>query len=100
MMYRPLPEGLTIESSTIQGLGLFATTELTIGHEFGITHIQDERFPDGYIRTPLGGFFNHSITPNCEAYVDGQFIKLRTITELKCGDELTVLYWLYDIEEV
>ena len=27
-MYRPLPDGLTIKSSPIEGLGLFATNEI------------------------------------------------------------------------
>jgi len=96
--YRPLPTELTIKPSTIEGLGLFATEDLPAEYGFGITHIQDSRFVDGYIRTPLGGFFNHSDKPNCEAYKDGEFIKLKTITPIRHGEELTAWYWLYDME--
>ena len=65
-MYRPLPNNCTIKNSTIDGLGLFATEFIEEGTDLGMTHIFDERFDDGVIRLPLGGFFNHSETPNCE----------------------------------
>ena len=98
--YRPLPKELTIKPSIIEGLGLFTTEDLPAEHDFGITHIQDDRFVDCYIRTPLGGFFNHSDNPNCEAYQEGDFIKLKTIIPIKCGEELTAWYWLYDMERM
>ena len=97
-MYRPLPPEVTIRASGIQGLGLFATEDLEAGHEFGITHIKDGRFQNGYIRTPLGGFFNHSKTPNCETYIDGDFILLKTIVGVESGTELTSFYQLYEVK--
>ena len=98
-MYKPLPREVTIKPSSIDGLGLFVITDIEEGYEFGISHIKDNRFEDGYIRTPLGGFFNHSENPNCEAYIDGEYIKLKTIKFIKTGEELTVKYWLYNIDE-
>lgn len=95
--YRPLPNCLTINGSAIDGLGLFATCDLESGLCLGITHVSDERFEDGYIRTPLGGFFNHSDAPNCEAFTDDKFIKLKTTRDISCGEELTARYWLYDL---
>ncbi len=95
-MYKPLPPYLTIKESTIQGLGMFTTDEIDNGFVIGITHIFDTRFPNGYSRTPLGGFFNHSETPNCEVFTDGDFIKLRTIREIKSGEEITAKYTLYN----
>jgi len=97
-MYRPLPLELTIRASEIDGLGLFAAEDIDDNHEFGISHVLDERFEDGYIRTPLGGFFNHSEMPNCEAYAEESFVKLRAIKKIKVGEEITVRYWLYDIK--
>ena len=99
-LYRPLPQCLTISQSEIQGLGLFATCNIEKDTEFGITHIRDRRFQDGYIRTPLGGFFNHSEYPNAEAYMNQDFIKLRSIRGIKEGEEITVRYWLYNIKEM
>lgn len=99
-LYRPLPQYLTISQSEIQGLGLFSTEDISEGTEFGITHIRDRRFQDGYIRTPLGGFFNHSDYPNAEAYMDQDYIKLRAIRFIKSGEEITVRYWLYNIKEM
>lgn len=96
--YRPLPESLEILKSPIEGHGLFAKEDIPKGTELGITHVRDERFQNDYIRTPLGGFFNHSEDPNCEAYLEGQdFICLRTIKDIQKGEELTAYYWLYDL---
>ena len=62
-MYRPLPKGLTIKNSPIEGLGLFATVDIKNNTYIGVTHIRDEQFENKYIRTPLGGFYNHSNNP-------------------------------------
>jgi SET domain-containing protein len=95
--YRPLPKCLTIYSSKIEGLGLFATSDIPSGTDLGISHILDERFENGVIRTPLGGFFNHSETPNCEVKSDLNqgMMNLVTIKPIKAGDELTATYILY-----
>ena len=63
-MYRPLPKQLTIKSSPIEGLGLYATKNIKANSFIGVTHIRDEQFENKYIRTPLGGFYNHSNNPN------------------------------------
>ena len=63
-MYRPLPKELTIKSSPIEGLGLYATENIKANSFIGVTHIRDEQFENKYIRTPLGGFYNHSNNPN------------------------------------
>jgi SET domain-containing protein len=94
--FEPLPSSLTIRESSIHGLGLFASTKITSKTELGITHVKDKRFSHGYIRTPLGGFFNHSKNPNCEALYDGDFIKLSTIKNINLGDEITVDYTKHD----
>ena len=95
-MYRPLPNFLTIKPSTIEGLGLFAAESITKGTMLGITHIKDKRFEDEYIRTPLGGFFNHSENPNCEILSEEEFIRLKTIKDIKPGEEITSKYTLYN----
>jgi len=63
-MYRPLPKELTIKNSKIEGLGLFATVKIKKNSFIGLTHIRDEMFEGKYIRTPLGGFYNHSRESN------------------------------------
>ena len=98
-MYNPLPEEVTIKSSKIHGFGVFATCDINKGHEFGITHVRHNDFLDGYIRTPLGGFFNHSEYPNCEAYKIEDYIQLRAISNIKVNEELTATYWLYSVKE-
>jgi hypothetical protein len=95
-MYKPLPSYLTIKPSEIEGLGLFTTDDIDNKHVLGITHIYDVRFQNSFIRTPLGGFFNHSETPNCEVIRDGEFLKLKAIRDIKMGEEITARYTLYD----
>ena len=41
-MYRPLPDGLTIKNSPIEGLGLFTTINIKKNTFIGVTHIRDE----------------------------------------------------------
>ena len=94
--FEPLPTCVTIKKSNIHGIGLFATEKIPFNKELGITHIKDDRFSHGYIRTPLGGFFNHSKKPNCEAIYDGDYIKLITINDVNFGEELTVDYTKHD----
>ena len=94
------PDGqVTIKQSDIEGLGLYSTESLIHGKFLGISHVVNDKFENGYIRTPLGAFVNHSDFPNCEFYKDDDYIKLRTIRHINIGHELTAEYWLYDIEK-
>lgn len=96
-MYKPLPDNVTIKSSSIHGLGLFAIAFIPAKVRIGLTHIYDEKHEDNYIRTPLGGFFNHnSINPNCIVVKEGNFLFLETICIIKENEELTAKYTLYD----
>ena len=67
--WRPLPDFLTVKESKIEGLGIFATKEIKEGSDLGISHVYDDRFPDGYIRLPIGAFINHHEMPNCKGIV-------------------------------
>ena len=87
--YKPLPSGVTIGNSKIQGLGLFSTTLFSTNTILGISHHIVEY---DIIRTPLGGFVNHSLKPNCELVENGTQYILRTIGSILPGDELTVKY--------
>tara|TARA_Y100000590_G_scaffold115633_1_gene131925 strand:+ start:37 stop:477 length:441 start_codon:yes stop_codon:yes gene_type:complete len=79
-MYRPLPEQLTIKNSPIEGLGLFAINDIKVNTFIGVTHIRDEQFENKYIRTPLGGFYNHSNNPTVMRMVSD------SLPTLKFGD--------------
>ena len=76
-MYSPLPDGLTIKNSPIEGLGLFATIDIKKNTFIGVTHIRDEQFENKYIRTPLGGFYNHSNEPTVIRMVSDVLPKLK-----------------------
>ena len=75
-MYRPLPDGLTIKNSPIEGLGLFATKDIKKNTFIGVTHVRDEQFENKYIRTPVGGFYNHSNNPTVIRMVSDVLPKL------------------------
>ena len=98
-MYKPLPKNLTIKKSNINGLGIFATEDIKKENNFGVSHIKDLKVEDGYWRTPLGGFINHSIDPNCKKS-ENRFTKnlyLIATKDIKKDEELTVCYTLYSI---
>ena len=100
-MYKPLPKGITIRSSSIEGLGLFATENISAGTHIGISHIAHSGFDNGYIRTPLGGFGNHSDTPNCFKVhkMHNMISTLWVVAEedIQAGEEITWKYTLYRI---
>ena len=109
--YKPLPKEVTIKNSPIDRLGLFAVEDIEEEYEFGITHINDSRFEDGYIRTPLGGFINHSEEPNCKLisideywHSGGKKIKsgrncrkLISIKNISIEEEITTNYSSYKL---
>ena len=94
--YRPLPNSLTIKPSGIEGLGLFATKFIKKGTLLGTTHVYDDRFEDSLIRTPLGGFFNHSENPNIELREVDFGLSMITIKDINKGEEITGKYKMYD----
>ena len=99
-MYKPLPEGLTIKESKVQGLGLFATKDFDADVVLGIVHILNKNFPHGAIRPALGAFYKHSGNPTCRN-VAGFWHQLpvkylKTTKPIKTGEELTAEYSLYD----
>ena len=61
-MYKPLPDSVTIKTSKVNGLGLFAKEEIAEGTNLGMSHLELGKL---IIRTPLGGFVNHANDANC-----------------------------------
>ena len=102
LMYKPLPDSLTIKQSGINGLGLFAKEGIGQGTNLGMSHVKIE---DTIIRTPMGGFINHSNDANCVKVelrmTNGKFAyekwNLVTLQDIKEGEELTVKYTFYEI---
>ena len=98
-MYKPLPDYITIKESPINGLGLFATERITKGTLIGIIHHPDSHAENGFIRTPLGGFGNHSNTPNCfKLLMDGKTWWIGADKDIEVGEELTWRYTLYNVK--
>ena len=93
-MYKPLPDFVTIKKSPISGLGLFTTEPIKANTNIGVILIEHN---DEIIRTPIGGFGNHSDNPNCEKrkYIDRW--NLVTKRDIQRGEELTWTYTLYEI---
>ena len=109
-MYKPLPSGLIIKDSDIQGQGVFTTRDLHLGCNLGESHyridtsgvesINQEENKNLLIRTPLGGFINHSEEPNChrtQIRIKPGFDKwiITVIKNITAGEELTLKYTMY-----
>ena len=116
-MYKPLPNNLTISTSKIHDCGIFAKENIPEQTNLGMTHLELGKL---ILRTPLGGFLNHSNTPNCvkssylltrqewnhlqdlpdEKY-NHNFKKwnLITIKNIKKGEELTLKYTFYTVKK-
>ena len=98
-MYKPLPESLTIKTSKVNGLGLFAQEGIAQGTNLGISHI---KIDDDILRTPLGGFINHANDANAVKVElrDERYTKkwsLVTLRDIKKGEEITLRYTFYNI---
>lgn len=111
MGYRPLPDCLELRESPIEGMGLFAKTDIPKGTNLGITHINfmnlgqmvNLGLNEGVVRTPLGAYYNHSVMPNAKKVplgidwdTDIETFHLETICDVKAGEEITVHYTFYD----
>ena len=95
-MYKPLPDYITIKESPINGLGLFATEKIDAHTLIGIIHHPRKESEDEYIRTPLGGFGNHSDDPNCfKLLMEGGVWWIGASKDIEPGEELTWQYSLY-----
>ncbi len=98
--YRPLPKYLTIQPSKIEGLGLFTIKAIRdLDSSIGVTHVfLDEK--GLVIRTPLGGFINHSDEPNCEVIRhEGTYVnQLYPLRPIKVNEEITLKYTMYSID--
>ncbi len=96
MEYRPLPDYLTIRESSIEGLGIFATKPIEQGTHIGMTHLSP--YSGDLVRTPLGGFGNHSDDPNCfKLLMDPVTFWIGALKNIKAWEELTWTYTLYNI---
>ena len=83
--------------SDIQGQGVFTTRDLSVGCKLGESHY---RIDEELIRTPLGGFINHSEDPNChrtQVRIKPGFDKwnITVIKNITAGEELTLKYTMY-----
>ena len=95
-MYKPLPDSVTIKESPISGLGLFATEKIKAHSLIGIIHHSRKESEDGHIRTPLGGFGNHSDDPNCfKLLMEDGVWWIGASKDIEPGAELTWSYTLY-----
>ena len=103
--YKPLPKEVAVRVSPIHGYGLFAIADIPTRANLGVSHVFAVGFKDNYIRTPLGGFINHSDTPNChkvQSHEDSTltYYILQTIKDIKKGEELTVTYTIYNVKPI
>ncbi len=109
-MKRQYPEGLIVKRSSA-GLGLFVTRPFQRGKHVieyvGRTISEAEAYTsrskylfevnakktiDGKPRINLAGYINHSCRPNCEPTITKGRIYIKTIKNIRVGDEITYNY--------
>ena len=95
--YRPLPPCVEVRKSNSDGHGLFAVEDIPGGSRLGITHLifESEYAKEvGFdtVRTPLGGFINHSDTPNGVLISRGSMRMLYTVVPIPKNNEITIYY--------
>ena len=101
-MYKPLPDSVEIRNSSIHGVGLFAKTPIKKGIHLGISHVFAPGFKGDHIRTPVGGFINHSEEPTCHKIESPEesvitYYSLVTSRDIEKDEELTLTYTLYNV---
>lgn len=74
-----------LSDSPLQGIGVFASKDLTAGDVIGIARIND-------LRTKIGRYTNHSVNPNCLYEICDNFVKAIALTDIKKDAEITVDY--------
>lgn len=81
--YKPLPDVFEIRPSDIHGYGIFTKKMMhaTMFADNMTTHVIIDK---EIIRTPLGGFLNHSNTPNCKLQLDNVYSNM--------GSDVTIAY--------
>ena len=104
--YQALPECVEVKRSEGKGHGLYAAIDIAAGSYIGISHLalipdQQKYIKRDYIRTPIGGFINHSEFPNCALVRHprtekptelGIVTHMWAIKPIKKGTELTCFY--------
>ena len=98
MTYQALPSFLHIKDSPVAGQGIFATADIPIDTKLGTSHVVVDA---EIMRTPLGGFVNHSDDPNCVKWSEnqdwGDIYYMKTIKPIKKGEELFLKYTFYKV---
>ena len=98
MSYQALPSSLHIKDSPVAGQGIFAKEDIPTDLELGVSHVVVD---EDIMRTPIGGFVNHSNDPNCVKYSEkqdwGEIYHMRTIKAIKKGEELFLKYTFYSV---
>lgn len=95
-MYQPLPREVQIKMSKIHGEGLFAKEDIDDNTKIGLGWLI---VGPELIRTPLGGFVNHSDEPNTIKIKKDNKYYLYSIRDIKKGEEITLKYTFYSVNE-
>lgn len=90
----------TVYRFKTRGVGIISNTQIIKDSYIGncaskfepITKENRVIYDDWVETNPLGRYINHNRTPNCKVILDGDFIKLYSMTNIDRWEELTINY--------
>lgn len=100
--YLPIPKYLELKESPIHGMGIFTKEDIPrkdFNYNIALETVTHYVYNNNLIRTPLGGFLNHSSIPNCR--LEQSFplqdelltaYSIKPLRDIAAGEELTLDY--------
>jgi len=102
----PVYKSIQIGPSKIHGKGVFSQEPIAKGDVIGVSHIRKNFTKNGqqyqapFPSTQLGGYYNHSESPNIQEVDNKDHILLLAKRNINPGEELTSNYYNHNIDDL
>jgi hypothetical protein len=102
----PVYKSIQIGPSKIHGKGVFSQEPIAKGDVIGVSHIRKNFTKNGqqyqapFPSTQLGGYYNHSESPNIQEVDNNDHILLLAKRNINPGEELTSNYYNHNIDDL
>ncbi len=102
----PVFKSLSVGPSKIQGKGIFSQEPIAKDDVIGVSHIRKsftkngEQYQAPFPSVELGGYYNHSESPNIYEVDNGDHILMLAKRNINPGEELTSNYYNHNIKDL